>query len=66
MTTERDIRNQIQFARDKGLEEGMKQGMEKGMEKGMATGMENMIESMRKNGIPEELIAKVKAECQKP
>ena len=62
MTTERDIRNQIQFARDKGLEEGMKQGMEKGM----ATGMENMIESMRKNGIPEELIAKVKAECQKP
>ena len=78
MTTERDIRNQIQFARDKGLEEGMKQGMEKGMatgmekgmekglEEGMATGIENMIESMRKNGIPEELIAKVQAECQKP
>ena len=62
MTTERDIRNQIQFARDKGLEEGM----EKGMATGMATGMENMIESMRKNGIPEELIAKVKAECHKP
>ncbi len=62
MTTERDIRNQIQFARDKGLEEGR----EEGREEGMAAGIDNMIESMRKNGIPEELIAKVQAECQKP
>ena len=30
MTTERDIRNQIAFARDKGLEEGMEKGIEQG------------------------------------
>jgi predicted transposase/invertase (TIGR01784 family) len=54
MTTERDIRNQIQYARDMGREQGRQEGME------------NMIESMRKNGIPEELIARVQAECQTP
>ena len=30
MTTERDIRNQIAFARDKGLKEGREEGREKG------------------------------------
>jgi predicted transposase/invertase (TIGR01784 family) len=31
MNTERDIRNQIQFAADKGREEGKKEGIEKAM-----------------------------------
>ena len=30
MTTERDIRNQIAFARDKGIEQGIEQGIERG------------------------------------
>ena len=34
MTTERDIHNQIAYARDEGMEEGMKKGMEKGREEG--------------------------------
>ena len=55
MTTERDIRNQIQFARDKGLEEGMKQGMATGMEKGMEKGLEEGIEKGR-----QEIIARMK------
>ncbi|MBO7203578.1 MAG: hypothetical protein J6V29_01305 [Bacteroidales bacterium] len=33
MNTERDIRNQIQFAADKGREEGLKRGLEEGIEK---------------------------------
>ena len=32
MTTERDIRNQIRFAKKEGLQEGMEQGIEKGAE----------------------------------
>ncbi len=43
MTTERDIQNQIDFARDKGrLEERVK-----------------IIEALRKQGVSEEIIAKV-------
>ena len=51
MTTERDIRNQIQYARDKGLVEGLEKGMaagiQKGMEKGRKEGIEQGIEQGR-------------------
>ena len=40
MTTERDIRNQIAFAKDKGFEEGREEGFEDGMEKGREKGIE--------------------------
>ena len=33
MTTERDIRNQIAFAKDKGFEEGREEGIEEGRTK---------------------------------
>ncbi|MBO4596098.1 MAG: hypothetical protein J5632_05760 [Bacteroidales bacterium] len=32
MTTERDIHNQIRFAKKQGIQEGMEKGMEKGAE----------------------------------
>ncbi len=38
MTTERDIRNQIAFAKDKGFEEGREEGFEDGIEKGREEG----------------------------
>lgn len=34
MTTERDIHNQIRFAKKQGIQEGMEKGIEKGIEKG--------------------------------
>ena len=40
MNTERDIRNQIQFAADKGREEGKKEGREEGLKKGLEEGRE--------------------------
>ena len=40
MTTERDIRNQIAFAKDKGFEEGREEGREEGFEDGIKKGRE--------------------------
>ena len=40
MNTERDIRNQIQFAADKGREEGLKKGLEEGKKEGLKRGRE--------------------------
>ena len=47
MTTERDIRNQIAYARDEGREEGM----EKGMEKGAAQSRTEIARAMLERGI---------------
>ena len=48
MTTERDIQNQIDFARDKGIEIGLEQGREKN---------QRFIEVLKEKGVPEEIIA---------
>ena len=61
MTTERDIRNQIAYAREKGLEEGLEEGMEKGMEKAIRL----MAEQLRKMGLHEDDIAKAVSEAMK-
>jgi predicted transposase/invertase (TIGR01784 family) len=50
MNTERDIRNQIQFAADKGREEGKKEGIEK------ATLL--MASKLKADGMDIELIIK--------
>ena len=47
MTTERDIRNQIAFAKDKGFEEGREEERER------------IVTALRDQGISEEIIAKV-------
>ena len=49
MNTERDIRNQIEFAIEKGYEEGMEKGIEKGIEK--------VARNLKKNKMPNEEIA---------
>jgi len=47
MTTERNIRNQIAFAKDKGFEEGREEERER------------IVTALRDQGISEEIIAKV-------
>ena len=48
MNTERDIRNQIQFAADKGREEGLKRGLEEGKKEGREEGKKEGREEERK------------------
>lgn len=50
MTTERDIKNQIAYAEEKGLEKGREEGREEERAR--------IIEELRKQGIPEEVIAR--------
>ena len=54
MNTERDIRNQIQFAADKGREEGLKKGLEEGIEKATLL----MASKLKADGMDIELIIK--------
>lgn len=54
MTTERDIRNQIAYARDEGLEEGL----EKGLEKGSAQRSFEIARAMLAEGLDAAVIAK--------
>ena len=70
MTTERDILNQIAYARKegakKGYEEGVMDGIEKGIEKGKAEGRATggkeramaIATSMKQNAIPVDVIVK--------
>ena len=59
MTTERDIHNQIVYARDKGLEEGLAKGREEGRQEGVAEGLRLVAEQMRKAGIAEEDVQRI-------
>ena len=59
MTTERDIRNQIAFAEKKGIEKGMEKGMEKGREEGIQEERQRILEALRRQGVPEDILAKV-------
>ena len=67
MTTERDIKNQIAYAEEKGLEKGLEKGREEGRQEGREEGREEgrqeerarIIEELRKQGVPEEVIAQV-------
>ena len=61
MTTERDIRNQLAYAEEKGVEKGMERGIEMGMEKGVEKGTETTLqkvgELLRERGMSETEIA---------
>lgn len=59
MRTERDIRNQIAYAHEKGVEEGIEVGVEKGIEKGIESERARIEENLRQKGFPEEEIAKL-------
>ena len=65
MTTERDVKNQISYARKEALAEGEAAGLEKGraegeavgLEKGRAEGRADIARAMKAKGIALELIA---------
>ena len=67
MTTERDIKNQIAFAKEKGFElgeakgraEGEASGLARGQAEGRAEERERMVSALRAQGVSEEIIAKV-------
>ena len=60
MTTERDIRNQIAFAEQKGMDIGKAEGKAEGIAEGIAEGRtqerQRIVEELRRQGIPEEVI----------
>ena len=63
MTTERDIRNQIAFAEQKGMDIGKAEGWAEGIAEGIAEGRtqerQRIVEELRRQGIPEEVIQQV-------
>ena len=62
MNTERDIRNQMQYQYDMGLEEGIERGREKWIEVGVEKGIEKeamrMAGKMKADGVDIYLIVK--------
>ena len=63
MTTERDIRNQISYARDLGREEGRAEGREEGREEGRKVGAREqsllIARNLLKAGIPVDVFVRV-------
>ena len=59
MRTERDLRNQIAYAREEGWEEGREKGIEEGIEKGIETERSRMAAELREQGVSEDVIARV-------
>jgi len=61
MTTQRDIRNQIAYARKEGVAEGIAQGIAKGEARGRAEGASARTDEIARNfkamGIPLDQIA---------
>lgn len=57
MTTERDLRNQMAYAREEAIREGRAEGHAEGHAEGMAQGKVETIRKMLAGGIPAEAIA---------
>ena len=53
-----ELRTQFSDGLEKGLEEGLEKGLEKGLEQGLEKGKRETALSMKKEGIPAELIQK--------
>jgi predicted transposase/invertase (TIGR01784 family) len=59
MTTERDLRNQMAYARQEAIEEGLAEGLAKGLAKGLAEGRAEMATKLLAKGMSVEDIAEV-------
>ena len=57
MTTERDLRNQMAYARKEAIEEGHAEGWAKGQAEGRAEGRAEVVNKMLAAGIPAPIIA---------
>lgn len=58
MRTERDLKNQIAYAKEEGREQGREQGLQQGLEQGREEERARIIEELRKQGVPEEVITR--------
>ncbi|MCQ2138669.1 MAG: hypothetical protein MJY60_08200, partial [Bacteroidales bacterium] len=58
MTTERDIRNQIAYAREEGKAEGIAEGESRGKAEGLQMARLQMAKDFKANGVAVEIIAK--------
>ena len=58
MTTERDLRNQMAYARKEAIAEGHAEGLAAGLEEGRAEGRAETIRQLLESGVPSEVIAK--------
>ena len=58
MNTTRDIRNQIQFAEDKGREDGLEKGRAEGREEGREEERKIMASKLKADGFDIDLIIK--------
>lgn len=54
MTTERDLRNQMAYARKEAIEEGLAEGLEKGLAEGLEKGLAEGLERGLKEGSREK------------
>ena len=67
MTTERDLRNQMAYARKEAIEEGIAEGRAIGLEQGLAEGMaegsrtkaEEIAKNLKAKGMSDEEIASI-------
>ena len=59
MTTARDTHNQIEYAKETGLEEGLAKGLAKGREEGREEERNSIVLKMLKNNLPVQIICDV-------
>ena len=59
MTTERDFKNQLAYARKEGREEGREEGRQEGRQEGREEGLMQAARNMKAQGLPVDMIAKV-------
>ena len=58
MTTARDTHNQIEYAKETGLEEGLAKGLAKGREEGREDAKQQIAINLLQLGTPCEIVAK--------
>jgi predicted transposase/invertase (TIGR01784 family) len=58
MVTERDIRNQIAYAEERGLEKGIAQGIRQGIVQGATSSKRDIAKSLKAGGMDINSIAK--------
>ena len=59
MTTARDTHNQIEYAKETGLEEGLAKGLAKGREEGRKEERNSIVLKMLQNNLPVQTICDV-------
>ena len=59
MTTERDLRNQMAYARQEAIEEGLAEGREKGLIEGRAEGRAEVVRKMLDAGMERRAVAEI-------